>query len=122
MPALAGLPTISSPAALSLPAGCTNVKVKTSAADPTSGSNKVDVTDLSDTSRQYQDAPLVDAGAGAADGVTYTVTCSFFGTPPAVNTDEEATGWLCTETEEEYAVGDMIKGTATFVYKAPEGS
>lgn len=114
MPSLAGLPTV---AGLSLPGGCTNVKVKSSAADPSSGNNKVDVTTLEDTERMYADAPLVDAGAAADDGVTQTVTCSFFGTPPAVNTDPDAVGWICTETEEEYAVGDMIKGTATFVYK-----
>lgn len=122
MPALAGLPTISTPEGLALPAGCTNVKVKSSAADPSSGNNKVDVTTLEDTERVYADAPLVDAGAAAEDGVTWTVTCSFFGTPPAVNTDPEATGWLCTESEEEYAVGDMIKGTATYVYKPAGGS
>lgn len=115
MPELSSLPSVGP----SLPAGCTNVKVRTSAADPASSSNKVDVTTLVDTQRVYEDAPLVDAGAGADDGVTQTVTCSFFGTPPAVNTDPNATGWLCTETEEEYAVGDMIKGTATYVYRAP---
>jgi hypothetical protein len=120
MPALAGLPTI---AGLSLPAGCTNVKVKSSAADPSSSSNKVDVTTLEDTARVYDDAPLVDVGAGAdEDGVTQTVTCSFFGVAPAVNDSPEATGWICTEVETEYAVGDMIKGTATYTYKAPEGS
>lgn len=115
MPVLSSLPSVGP----QLPAGCTNVKVKSSAADPASSSNKVDVTTLSDGQRVYQDAPLVDAGSGADDGVTQTVTCSFFGTPPAVNTDPDATGWLCTETEEEYAVGDMIKGTATYVYRAP---
>jgi hypothetical protein len=51
--------------------------------------------------------------------VTQTVTCSFFGEAPAVNDDPDATGWICTEVETEYAVGDMIKGTATYTYKAP---
>jgi hypothetical protein len=101
-----------------LPSGCTNVKVKTSAADPTSTSNKIDVTTLDDDARVYADAPLVDAGSGADEGITQTVTCSFFGTAPDVNTDATATGWLCTEVETEYAVGDMIKGTATYQYKA----
>ena len=100
-----------------LPAGCTNVKVKSSAADPSSTGNKIDVTTLSDAARVYADAPLVDAGSGADEGVTQTVTCSFFGEAPAVNTDPAATGWICTEVETEYAVGDMIKGTATFTYK-----
>lgn len=119
MPALSGLPEING---LTLPDGCTNVKVKSSAADPSSGNNKVDVTTLEDTERVYADAPLVDAGAAADDGVTQTVTCSFFGAPPEVNTNPDATGWLCTETENEFAVGDMVKGTATFVYKPAEGS
>lgn len=122
MPALAGLPTITTPEPLTLPEGCTNVKVKSTAADPSSGNNRTDVTTLEDTERVYAQAPLVDAGAAADQGVSHTVTCSFFGTPPAVNTDPAATGWICTEAEEEYAVGEMIKGTATYVYKPAEGS
>jgi hypothetical protein len=114
--ALSGMPTI---AGLTLPAGCTNVKVSTSAADPSSSSNKVDVTTLADDTRVYAEAPLVDAGSGATDGITQTVTVSFFGTAPAVNSNAEATGWICSEVETEYAVGDFIKGTATYVYKEP---
>lgn len=103
----------------SLPAGCTNVKVKTSAADPSSSNNKMDVTTLSDEARVYQDAPLVDVGAGAdGDGVTQTVTCSFFGVAPEPSAPG-ATGWVCTEVETEYAVGEFVKGTATYVYKEP---
>lgn len=102
-----------------LPEGCTNVKVKTSAADPSSSSNKMDVTTLSDEARVYQDAPLVDVGAGAdEDGVTQTVTCSFFGEAPEPS-EPGATGWVCTEVETEYAVGEFVKGTATYVYKEP---
>lgn len=113
MPDLSTMPDVG----FTLPEGCTNVKVKSSAADPSSTSNKIDVTTLSDAARVYADAPLVDAGSGADEGVTQTVTCSFFGAAPAVNTDPAATGWICTEVETEYAVGDMIKGTATFTYK-----
>lgn len=120
MPALAGLPSI---AGLSLPANCTNVKVKSTAADPASSSNRVDVTTLEDSVRVYDDAPLVDVGAGGNEnGVTQVVSCSFFGVAPEVNADPDAIGWICTEVETEYAVGDMIKGTATFTYKVPEGS
>jgi len=115
MAQLSGMPSVGP----TLPAGCTNVKVGSSAADPSSSSNKVDVTTLSDSARVYQDAPLVDVGSGAEDGVTQTVTCTFFGEAPAVNTDPEASGWVCTQAETEWAVGDMIKGTATYVYKAP---
>lgn len=112
---LSGMPTV---AGLTLPEGCTNVKVKTSAADPSASNNKVDVTTLSDEARVYADAPLVDVGSGAADGVTQSVTCAFFGTAPGVNDDPDATGWICTEVETEYAVGDFVKGTATYVYKS----
>lgn len=105
----------------SLPSGCTNVKVKNVGADPTSSSNKVDVTTLSDTARVYQDAPLVDKGAGASpSGVTATVTCSFYGAGPSVTPVSQKTGWICTEVEAEYAVGEMVKGTATYVYKEAE--
>lgn len=118
MPVLSSLP---SPGP-SLPAGCTNVKVKTSAADPSSSSNKVDITTLSDSERVYTDAPLIDVGGGADEtGVTQTVTCSFFGEAPEPS-PPGATGWVCTEVETEWAVGDMVKGTATYVYKVAEGS
>lgn len=113
---LSSMPTV---AGLVLPAGCTNVKVKSSAPDPTSSSSKIDVTTLNDTQRMYEDAPLIDVGAAASGGVTQTISASFFGTAPAVNASAVATGWVCTEVEEEYAVGDFIKGTATYVYKAP---
>lgn len=103
-----------------LPSGCTNVKVKNVGADPTSSSNKMDVTVLSDTQRVYAEAPLVDEGTSASGGVTTTVTCSFFGEAPEVTPVETTTGWICTEVETEYAVGEFVKGTATYVYKAEE--
>jgi len=114
MAVLSSMPSVG----LSLPAGCTNVKVKTSAADPSASNNKVDVTTLSDDARVYADAPLVDVGAGANNGETTTVTCSFFGEAPELSAPG-STGWVCTEVETEYAVGDFVKGTATYVYKAP---
>lgn len=115
MPVLSSMPSVGP----SLPAGCTNVKVKTSAADPSSSNNKVDVTTLSDDARVYANAPLVDGGSGAnEEGVTQTVTCSFFGEAPEPSAPG-ATGWVCTEVETEWAVGDFVKGTATYVYKEP---
>lgn len=114
MPALSTLPTIEG---LSLPEGTTNVKFKNTAADTTS--QKIDVTTLSDTQRVYAAPPLIDVGGGASGGVTNQVVVSFFGIGPAVNTDPEASGWVCIERETEYAVGDVTKGTATYVYKEP---
>jgi hypothetical protein len=100
-----------------LPAGATNVKVKSTAANPTDSKNKLDITTLEDAERVYADAPLVDAGTAADEGITQEVSVTFFGEAPAVNTNPEATGWLCVDSETEYAVGEMIKGTATYRYK-----
>ena len=112
MPDLSGMPSVGP----TLPAGCTNVKVKTTAP----GSDvKVDVTVLSDAYRMYQAPPLIDAGENAVDGHTTIVTCSFFGEAPAVD-PADATGWVCTDSETEYSTGEFIKGTATYEYKPPE--
>jgi hypothetical protein len=112
---LSGVPTISG---LTLPQGCTNVKVKNVAPDPTSSSAMVDVTTLADTARVYAAAPLIDGGSGAnSSGLTATVTCSFIGYSPSVTSTGTTTGWICTEVETEQAVGEYVKGTATYVYK-----
>ena len=95
-----------------LPAGCTNVKVKNTGADP-GGS---DVTTLSDEQRIYAESPLIDAG-------NTTITASFIlqaGAVPAVTSGLNPTGWVCTEVEIEYAVGEYAKGTANYVYVQPE--
>lgn len=103
----------------SLPSGCTNVKVKTTGADPNASNNKLDVTTLSDTARVYATAPLNDPGPASTSGVTTTVTCSFIGSGPSVTPITTTSGWICTEVETEYAVGEFVKGTATYVYVAP---
>ena len=116
MATLSSLPSVGP----SLPAGCTNVRVRTTGADPSAGANKLDVTTLSDNERKYATAPLVDVGGGAdEDGVTQEVVCSFFGTAPAVDAPG-STGWVCVESETEFAVGEFVKGTATFRYKEAE--
>lgn len=116
MATLSSLPSVGP----SLPAGCTNVRVRSTGADPSAGANKLDVTILSDTKRKYAVAPLVDVGAGGdEDGVTQEVVCSFFGTAPAVGAPGD-TGWVCVESETEFAVGEFVKGTATFRYKEAE--
>jgi len=102
----------------SLPSGCTNVKVKTTAPGADKAAAKVDVTTLNDAERMYQAPPLNDVDPNAVDGVTSVVTCSFFGTAPTVS-PADSTGWVCTESEEEYAVGEFVKGTATYEYKPP---
>lgn len=101
------------------PSGCTSVKVTTSVPDVSSSSNNVDVTTLSDSQRVYAPAPVIDPGAGGdASGVTTTVVYSFFGTAPEPSA-ADATGWVCTDVETEYAVGEFVKGTATYTYKNP---
>jgi hypothetical protein len=104
-----------------LPANCTNVKVRTVGKDPAASNNKIDITTLDDEERVYQQAPLIDAGAAAdEEGLTQIVTAQFFGEAPEPD-PPGSTGWVCTEVETEYAVGEFVKGTATYVFKA-EGS
>jgi hypothetical protein len=109
--------------------GLTNIKVSKTGPDPTDSSNRLDASTLdiepgSDGKRRrvYVDG-LPDPGQGANDdGITTTVTVSFFGTPPQVG--QEVTDFgdvlVCREVEEEFAVGELVKGTATFVTKPPE--
>jgi hypothetical protein len=104
-----------------LPANCTNVKVNTTGVDVTSTGNRMDVTVLDDSERKYQNAPLVDVDPLHDDGVTETVVAQFFGVAPEPD-PAGSTGWVCTEVETEYAVGEFVKGTATYKYVPPEGS
>lgn len=94
----------------SLPSGLISVKVKNVGNDPASSANQKDVTVLGDTARQYQDAPLKDRA-----GLT-TVTATFYGSAPSVTPMGTTTGWICTESETEAAVGEFQKGSATWVY------
>ena len=102
-----------------LPGGLTNVKVKRVGIDPTSSTNRLDASTLdlaAGSDRVYIDG-LPDSGAGAVSGETVTITCSFFGAPPTAG-DEityEGAQYKCTEAEIEYAVGELVKGTATYV-------
>lgn len=105
----------------------TNVKIKYTGADPTSSSNRLDASTLdlpAGSNRAYVDG-LPDGGAGSVDGVKTTITCSFLtaNAPTAGNTYTIAgVSCRCTEVEVEYAVGELVKGTATFVSTAEEGS
>lgn len=102
-----------------LPSGLTNVKISRKGVDNTSGSNRLDASTLDlavGSDRVYIDG-LPDAGAGAVDGVTVTVTAAFFGTAPTAGDEVEIDGinCRCTNVETEYAVGELVKGTATYV-------
>jgi hypothetical protein len=108
--------------------GLTSVKVSANSADPTDSSNRLDASTLdlvTGSNRVYVDA-LPDPGASADDsGITTRVTCSFLSdSPPAIGEEVSYGGQtlICTETEVEYAVGELVKGTATFVTKPPEES
>lgn len=105
----------------------TNVKKKKSGPD-TEG-NKIDVSTVnqaSGTKRVYQDAPLVE---DSTKGTEATITVSFLGltepdtTEPhsitCVKLNVSGMAW-CTEYEVEAAVGDVLKGTASFRIEAPE--
>lgn len=115
---------------------CTNIKVATANSEGGGGggNGKIDVStlDLAEGSeRVFQDPPLVDPNNPVADedGNQTTVTISFFGsTAPAAGTKATLTTsgvsgtFKCTQSDIEYAVGDIVKGTATFVSANDEGS
>jgi len=100
--------------------GATNIKVKKTGQDPTSSNNRLDASTLdlaAGSDRVYVDG-LPDAGAAAVDGVTVTVTVAFLSdTPPTAGDEVTYAGATlrCTESEIEYAVGELVKGTATYV-------
>ncbi len=105
----------------------TNVKIKKVGSDPTSSSNRLDASTLdlaAGSNRVYVDG-LPDPGAGAVGGITTTITCSFLtASAPTAGTQYTIDGVVCrcTEAEVEYAVGELVKGTATFVSVPDEGS
>lgn len=107
--------------------GLTNVKVSKKSADPTDSSNRLDAStlELADgDNRVYVDG-LPDAGSAAVDGLEITVTVSFLSdTPPSAGDEVSYDGqtMVCTEAEVEYAVGELVKGTATYKTKPPAES
>ena len=115
------MPTSSQNAAPVLPVSeLTNVKVKTTGVDTSSSSNRLDASTLyltTGANRVYVDG-LPDQGPGGIDGATTTITCSFFSAQEiSAGTDYTIDGgqYRCTEVETDYAVGELVKGTATFV-------
>jgi hypothetical protein len=108
--------------------GLTSVKVGANTADPTDSSNRLDASTLAlaaGSDRVYVDG-LPDPGASAGeDGITQRVTVAFLGSgAPSVGDTTSYGGQtlVCTESEVEYAVGELVKGTATFVTKPPDES
>jgi hypothetical protein len=102
-----------------LPDGLTNVKIKVVGIDPTSSANRLDASTLAlsvGSDRVYIDG-LPDSGAGAVSGSTTTITVSYFGAPPTAGDviTYDGADYKCTEAEQEYAVGELVKGTATYV-------
>lgn len=97
----------------------TNLKFSTKGIDPTSNSSRLDASTLDlepGSNRVYVDG-LPDPGQGTG-GTTTTITCSFLtASPPAAGQTYEFEGndYVCTESEVEYAVGELVRGTATFV-------
>lgn len=106
--------------------GATNIRVRSSGSDPTDSSNRLDASTLAlavGDDRVYVDG-LPDAGQGGDEnGVTTTVTVAFLGTNSNDVGDEvtyDGTVLICTESETEHAVGELVRGTATFVTKPPD--
>lgn len=100
----------------------TNVKVKKVGSDPTSSSARLETSHLGLAEGSYRTymKGLDDPTPSGLDdtGPTITITCSFLtDTAPTAGGDYTIEGvqMRCTECEFEYAVGDLVKGTATFV-------
>lgn len=122
------MPTPAQGAAPALPVSdLTNVKISRKGIDTASGSNRLDASTLDlevGANRVYVDG-LPDAGAGGVDGATVTITCSFLSaSAPTAGGNYTIDGetYRCTESETEYGVGELVKGTATFVLVPPEAS
>jgi hypothetical protein len=103
--------------------GLTNVKVSRKTGDPV----RLDAStlELADGDHRVFVNGLPDAGAAAADGVEATVVVSYLSdSPPSVGdvVDHEGTDYVCTDVDVEYAVGELVKGTATYKTKPPEES
>jgi hypothetical protein len=98
----------------------TNVKISRKGIDTTASSNRLDASTLDlavGSNRVYVDG-LPDPGSGAVSGETVTITCSFLSAAAPVagsNYNIAGADVRCTEAEVEYAVGELVKGTATFV-------
>lgn len=105
----------------------TNVKISTKGVDTTSGSNRLDASTLDlevGSNRVYVDG-LPDSGSAAVEGLAVTITCSFLTAASIAagsNYTIDGATYRCTEAETEYAVGELVKGTATFVLIPAEGS
>ena len=115
------MPTPAQGAAPAMPVSdLTNVKISRKGIDTTSSSNRLDASTLdlaAGSNRVYVDG-LPDPGSGAVSGETVTITCSFLSAAaPVAGSNYSIAGAdvRCTEAEVEYAVGELVKGTATFV-------
>lgn len=115
------MPTSAHGAAPTLPVSdLTNVKISRKGIDPTAGGARLDASTLAlstGADRVYIDG-LPDPGQGGVNGETVTITCSFLtAVAPTAGSNYTIDGDLfrCSEAEVEYAVGELVKGTATFV-------
>lgn len=122
------MPTPAQGAAPTLPlSDLTNVKISRKGIDTAGSSNRLDASTLAlaaGSDRVYVDG-LPDAGAGGVDGASATITCSFLTTASVTagsNYTIDGDTYRCTEAETEYAVGELVKGTATFVLVPAEAS
>lgn len=95
--------------------GLTNVKVSRKTGDPV----RLDAStlELADGDNRVFVAGLPDAGAASVDGVESTVVVSYLSDePPTVGdvVQYEGVDYVCTDVDVEYAVGELVKGSATF--------
>ena len=103
--------------------GATNIKVKKSRQDPMAARLDASTLSLQDGSTRVYEDGLPDGGADSVDGITTTANVSFLSdSPPEIGSEITLDGVTlrCSDTEIEYAVGELVKGTATFISVPPE--
>jgi len=100
-------------------AGATNVKIKQSSSSKASSKSRLDASDLGTTGdRVYVDGLPDSTEEGATGSITTTVTYTAWGAAAPVagasGTFAGITGKY-TDVETEYAVGELVKFSATLV-------
>lgn len=102
--------------------GLTNIKVTKKIADPV----RLDAStlDLGDGDNRVFVNGLPDAGPAAVDGKEQAVIISFLSDTPPVCGDvaqHDGTDFACVNVDIEYAVGELVKGSATYKATPTEG-
>jgi hypothetical protein len=105
--------------------GLTSAKVKYSRPDPWGQRLESSTLDLEAGDTRTYELGLTDGGPSAPDGITVVATLAgMSGTAPSIGDVVTYDGFQmrCTDSEEEDAVGELHKWSATFSTFTPAGS